>query len=836
MLSDREGGTELFFWCSDMDLNEEGMKDFLKSHVIQITMTESEPSNVGRYGLVKLSDQSIADRIRNTTFRRRKKHDIFFSSFPTDPNNKQFPCEHARLAYSMFCVEKDIDENTGLSTQPPEQQRSQLFVPLRPNATTTTTTSSSSESNDGNNNNFNQFEPIRPQPFTSNVGSQQLQQQQQQHSIHHHPYQTVYGESNSFQYPPQFSGSNHLSPEPRLRKHSSSSNQYSVSIDHSSSRGSSKFENSPIDSLTDSFHRRASSSSLKSVSSEPITVSSNSKQYQMEINPREYSQEWSHMQGSPQQKRLNSFEDNPQQQDNYQFPDVTDANRSLGNGIQHSSALFPPPSTSNQSFTTERTQHQLHSRNNSGTPLPKMLLETTTFEIPKEMLTKMFFVPPSNAKPATSCALGDNINDFKSCGSFGCLIRADDVKEEVFVDHGRQVYMNTHEPFCLVCVGVQGSGKSHTIGTVMENCLLHVDGVTKMDSPMSCLAFHFDDNITSHCEAASLTQPATNFVKFFSSSDNAPHVQNMIIMVSPSFYNQRKRFYKNHPHCKVVPLTFQWSKLVASQIRILMRLDVSENQLYIHSMLNLLRKFQREENMPSFKEFLEVVVSECATSSSQSGPLLQRLDLLKWIIADSENNAKYPCVDLSELVQDGTLVVADLTDPMISSLEANGVFEVLLDQYRQVKSSCGKLIVFDEAHKYLQGSSTGLAKAIVDTARQMRHHGMRIAISTQSPLVIPAELIELVTVAVLHLFQSKDWFSYINVKLPLPAYLFESLIDLPRGEAIVYARKHSVIKYSSPSDTDTRELRMLIRPRLTCDSGFSKVHGGGANTFGYDEQ
>ncbi len=59
--------------------------------------------------------------------------------------------------------------------------------------------------------------------------------------------------------------------------------------------------------------------------------------------------------------------------------------------------------------------------------------------------------------------------------------------------------------------------------------------------------------------------------------------------------------------------------------------------------------------------------------------------------------------------------------------------------------------MFDEAHKYLT-KNDALGDVIVDTVRQMRHLGMRVVVSTQSPQVLPAELLELVTIAVLHRF------------------------------------------------------------------------------------
>lgn len=74
------------------------------------------------------------------------------------------------------------------------------------------------------------------------------------------------------------------------------------------------------------------------------------------------------------------------------------------------------------------------------------------------------------------------------------------------------------------------------------------------------------------------------------------------------------------------------------------------------------------------------------------------------------------------------------------------------------KLTGGKLLVLDEAHKFMDGVvSDGLSQAIVNAARLMRHDGMRLIVSTQSPKALAPELLELVTLAILHRFHSRDW-------------------------------------------------------------------------------
>ncbi len=95
------------------------------------------------------------------------------------------------------------------------------------------------------------------------------------------------------------------------------------------------------------------------------------------------------------------------------------------------------------------------------------------------------------------------------------------------------------------------------------------------------------------------------------------------------------------------------------------------------AILDLLRRYQRLGVVPKFTDFMKEVAGVC-TVQGQSGPLQQRLMLLQSLVAESELNRDLCDVgaDLGRACTPGQLVVVDLTDPLLSSDEANGVFQV----------------------------------------------------------------------------------------------------------------------------------------------------------------
>jgi len=266
------------------------------------------------------------------------------------------------------------------------------------------------------------------------------------------------------------------------------------------------------------------------------------------------------------------------------------------------------------------------------------------------------------------------------------------------------VYINVTDPFCLIAVGVQGSGKSHTTACILESCLLPFPPVTGVRQPMACMVCHYDQSDANCCEATGLGQPSPKIARILAAygfDTPAPSLSDdrLLVLCSPSFYKQRAKYYAGV--CEVRPLLFRWSRLKAQQLKMLMKLDESSTQLYVAVMLDMLRGYQRHEKVPAYQDFIRQLENLCSTS--QSGPLKQRFQLLSSFVYEADVNEELRKVgaDLADVMTAGRMIVVDLTDPMVSPADANGVFQVLLETFRfkQIPRA-GKLVAFDEAHRY----------------------------------------------------------------------------------------------------------------------------------------
>jgi hypothetical protein len=104
----------------------------------------------------------------------------------------------------------------------------------------------------------------------------------------------------------------------------------------------------------------------------------------------------------------------------------------------------------------------------------------------------------------------------------------------------------------------------------------------------------------------------------------------------------------------------------------------TDSQLYVSTMLNLLKRYQRAARMPPVAKFFEEVRDACYVAG-QEGPLGQRIALLESLIAESDINKNVRGIggDLYGQCTPGHLVIADMTDPLLSKSDVNGIFQVL---------------------------------------------------------------------------------------------------------------------------------------------------------------
>ena len=168
-------------------------------------------------------------------------------------------------------------------------------------------------------------------------------------------------------------------------------------------------------------------------------------------------------------------------------------------------------------------------------------------------------------------------------------------KQDVIADP--RIFLNVNTPWSSFICGSQGSGKSHTLSCMLENCIFPCSTLGKLPKPLAGLVFHYDKfssyNTGQICEAAYLC------------SSGIP----VTVLVSPSNYWNMKKSYENIPGISslkrqpvVKPLLLQEKHLNVDRMMRLMAVSESNGPLPLYMEVgNILAKKDRRELMYSLR-------------------------------------------------------------------------------------------------------------------------------------------------------------------------------------------------------------------------------------------
>ncbi|KAI0751495.1 hypothetical protein C8Q80DRAFT_1157643 [Daedaleopsis nitida] len=384
-----------------------------------------------------------------------------------------------------------------------------------------------------------------------------------------------------------------------------------------------------------------------------------------------------------------------------------------------------------------------------------------------------------------------------------------------------RLYLNTNAPFSAIVCGVQGSGKSHSVSVMLENMLIvDYNPIGYSNKPLSGLVLHYGEGGSGArpCEAAWVGCSPLQGVR-------PPHVK---VYVSRSSLNTMRRVYAPlGKSVTVEPLLFNEKELDAEAILSMMAVGSSDNPpLYMHRVLSILRDLGEKFTYSRFLE--KVKAAQAELNPMQNTALDQRMVLLKSFVDASVKTTRF---------KEGQLTIVDLSDPFVDQGSACALFEIVTRLFVRAEVGTGKVLVVDEAHKYLSVNKamSGLTKVLTSLTRQQRHLAMRVIISTQEPTALPPVLIDLCSVAILHRFSSPAWWEAIVKHVSADFSdddAFDHVVKLKTGEAVILAPS-GLGRFPSAGKAFTgnpelaqfgrRYLLARTRRRVTADGGVSRM-------------
>ncbi|WP_280153255.1 hypothetical protein [Piscinibacter sp. XHJ-5] len=355
--------------------------------------------------------------------------------------------------------------------------------------------------------------------------------------------------------------------------------------------------------------------------------------------------------------------------------------------------------------------------------------------------------------------------------------------------------------------GVQGFGKSYTMGVIAEMASMQNTGINVLPSPLATVIFHFHKSDAYEPEYVTAVAPnrkTSEVDRLLAEYGARPKGLEDVVLLAPESKVESRR--RDYPGLAVEPIKFSSSELGAESWKFLLGAYGNES-LYIRQLVAIMRRHRDGLTLDMFRQ--EIQQAGLTTAALRLAE--DRLALAAPYVDDSRR--------LGALLRPGRTVIVDLRDEWIEKDEALGLFVVMLRIFaasRHNGREFNKLVVFDEAHKYI--SESDLISQVVETIREMRHQATSVIIASQDPLSVPRAIIELTSVLIMHRMTSPQWLKHLRSALAALEDVPDGAVtSLQPGEALVWAQRSTDKRFA------LRPQKVTIRPRFT-------QHGGGTKT------
>ncbi|KAJ5291464.1 hypothetical protein N7478_000715 [Penicillium angulare] len=446
---------------------------------------------------------------------------------------------------------------------------------------------------------------------------------------------------------------------------------------------------------------------------------------------------------------------------------------------------------------------------------------------------------------------------------FGLLARSKRIQQPGVVNKTNEgieddprVFFNVSAPSSTFICGSQGSGKSHTLSCLIEDCLVR-SNAGWLSNPLTAVVFHYDtficDSGGSPCEAAFIASHSGIKARVLCAPTNFRTIQGTYARLNIQVEN----------------LQIDQSDLNTKRMLDLMAVGQEKGAvpLYMHTVQRILRELRllQQETGCSFDySAFKKRVLNADLLPSQLEPLKQRLETLESFMPRQQATATMKNKDLKGKSRakgsiwtpevPSQLTIVDLSCPCISPETACSLFNICFEIFMEQDTGVGRVVALDEAHKYMKNSieSQNFTNTLLSTVRLQRHLGVRVFISTQEP-TISRDLLSLCSITIVHKFSSPAWLRALqghvaaaamgvqssgeevierDDDLPLSESsnklsFFNQIVGLKVGEALVFA-PNAIFERTEKDSNERKRSRLgagymlvQIRQRLTEDGGRS---------------
>jgi hypothetical protein len=425
----------------------------------------------------------------------------------------------------------------------------------------------------------------------------------------------------------------------------------------------------------------------------------------------------------------------------------------------------------------------------------KVVLETHDQSTARPALQTSEAVP-MKIDQRVDAVIGDDSFDSPHIGVLG----------ELRDDH-RRLAISLTKPQGLVILGYMGSGKSYALGVLIENALMSQPGLISQTRPMSVVAFNYRKNPHARFEYGGFAVPndrpeeVATLAERYGASPAAVDRVNIF-----GYEAEIARRSGEYGGLCTYPIQFRPEELGAEHWEILMKPPSKEAE-YMDIIRDIIQKLHYQERL-SFHNLERYIESDERLSTAQQRRAKNRLSFAQRWISDDRP------YEWGDVLKEGTLNIFDLRMQATEPSEALRLCLIVTDLVRRTKNGVNKVVVFDEAHEYVDCKQ--LVGELENALTQIRHDGLSFVLASQFPERIPKEIFRYLLTRIIFKLPTTEAINYLRSAAPnLQGLVPKKIANLDLEQGVCFIQTDD-----DCTDASLRTPQALeVRPRCS-------LHGG----------
>jgi hypothetical protein len=207
---------------------------------------------------------------------------------------------------------------------------------------------------------------------------------------------------------------------------------------------------------------------------------------------------------------------------------------------------------------------------------------------------------------------------------------------------------------------------------------------------------------------------------------------------------------------QTLPIQFRSDELGAEHWEILMKPPNTQTE-YMDIIRDIIQKLYYQERL-TFKNLEKHIQTDERLSEAQRRKAMNRLSFAEKWISDSREYT------WSDVMSSGSFNIFDLRMQTMTGQDALKLCLIITDLVRRTRNGVNKMIVFDEAHEYVD--SKELIGELENAITQIRHDGLSFVLASQFPERIPENIFKYLLTRIIFKIPSQRAINYIRRAAP----------------------------------------------------------------------